>query len=136
MVSLPPIPMKTQCAAVITNRMSIKHTLVRVNRSGHAIPCTTVAVYLVLPVGETCPGRFKMPRVDTKYSVGAELYARLQDVNIVLYRVIAHLPTKKAPSCCFLQVGVGDISFHHQETSDDIDEIQDPRYHMRRRTCL
>ena len=70
MVSLPPIPMKTQCAAVITNRMSIKHTLVRVNRSGHAIPCTTVAVYLVLPVGETCPGRFKMPRVDTKYSVG------------------------------------------------------------------
>ena len=33
-----------------------------------------------------------------------------------------------------LEVGVGDISFHHQETSDDIDEIQDPRYHMSSRT--
>ena len=80
--------------------MSIKHTLVRVNRNGHAIPCTTVAVYFVIgvEVGETWPGRFKMPCVDTKYSVGAELYARLQGVNIVLYRVIAHLPTKNAPS--------------------------------------
>ena len=28
------------------------------------------------------------------------------------------------------QVGVGEILFHHQVMSDDIDDIQDPRYHM------
>ena len=34
------------------------------------------------------------------------------------------------------QVDVGKIPFHHQEMSDDIDDIQDPRYHMSRRTFL
>ena len=32
------------------------------------------------------------------------------------------------------QVGVGEIPFHHHVMSDDIEDIQDPRYHMSRRT--
>ena len=32
------------------------------------------------------------------------------------------------------KVGVGEIPFHHQIMSDDIGDVQDPRYHMSRRT--
>ena len=32
-----------------------------------------------------------------------------------------------------LEVGVGEIPVHHQVMSDDIDDIQDPRYHMSHR---
>ena len=35
-----------------------------------------------------------------------------------------------------LQVGVGEIPFHHQVMPGDIDDIEDPRYHMSRRTFL
>ena len=42
---------------------------------------------------------------------------------MLLYKMWSHVS----------QAGVGEIPFHHQVMSDDIDDIQDPRYNMSRR---
>ena len=45
---------------------------------------------------------------------------------------IASYCTKKGSHVS--QAGVGEIPFHHQVMSNDIDDNQEPKYHMNRRT--
>ena len=69
--------------------------------------------------------RYKSPTIDWPYA-WEETYNILPRSwrFILLYEKWSHV----------WHIGVGENLFHHQVLPDDIDDIQDPEYHIRRRT--